>query len=92
MIDTQSTGTLDNLVWTRAEALEAGRNRYYTGEPCVRGHVDERMTRNYTCAACYKENRRAYRKKNRKKLNQKKREKERVKLVKFNNKFAALLE
>lgn len=37
---------------TRAEARAAGLKRYFTGEPCKRGHVDERQTSNNGCRAC----------------------------------------
>jgi Recombination endonuclease VII len=37
---------------TRAEALAKGLKRYFTGEPCKRGHVAERSTVNSTCFAC----------------------------------------
>lgn len=40
---------------TRAEALAQGLTRYYTGQPCLRGHVAERKTSNCCCLACKKE-------------------------------------
>lgn len=40
-------------IWmTRAEAISAGRDRYFTGTPCKWGHVAERVTHNCTCTAC----------------------------------------
>lgn len=39
-------------VTTRKEALELGLNRYFTGKPCVNGHVAERYTCNKTCVVC----------------------------------------
>lgn len=35
------------------EAREAGSSRYFTGNPCSKGHVAERLTRNATCVECY---------------------------------------
>lgn len=37
---------------SRREAQEAGASRYFTGAPCSRGHVAERLTRNASCVAC----------------------------------------
>jgi 5-methylcytosine-specific restriction endonuclease McrA len=37
---------------TRAEAKAAGLKRYYTGKPCKRGHMTERLTSNLTCVEC----------------------------------------
>jgi hypothetical protein len=37
---------------TRAEALAAGKKRYFTGKPCPRGHVAERYASKGNCAAC----------------------------------------
>lgn len=36
----------------RAAALAAGQTRFFTGEPCRRGHVAERLTANSACSAC----------------------------------------
>lgn len=38
-----------------ADACAAGVTRYRTGEPCVRGHVDDRLVSNRTCCACNRE-------------------------------------
>jgi hypothetical protein len=46
---------------TRADATSAGLKRYFTGEPCVRGHISERITINGTCHACFLENKQAAR-------------------------------
>lgn len=40
---------------TRAEARAAGLSRYFTGQPCPKGHVAERYTNNYSCVVCYRE-------------------------------------
>ena len=37
---------------SRAEAKAQGLTRYFTGKPCKRGHVSERLTSNYCCVEC----------------------------------------
>jgi 5-methylcytosine-specific restriction endonuclease McrA len=37
---------------TRQEAKAQGLTRYYTGKPCLRGHVSERLVINSTCCEC----------------------------------------
>ena len=37
---------------TRAEARAMGSARYFTGKPCINGHVDERQTKSGHCLAC----------------------------------------
>ena len=37
---------------TRKEAKSQGLTRYFTGKPCVHGHVDERKVANKTCVVC----------------------------------------
>jgi 5-methylcytosine-specific restriction endonuclease McrA len=37
---------------TRAEAIERGLKRYFTGEPCKYGHVAERLTSRSYCCVC----------------------------------------
>lgn len=39
-------------VINRKEAQSAGYVRYYTGMPCLRGHMEERSTINGCCLAC----------------------------------------
>jgi 5-methylcytosine-specific restriction endonuclease McrA len=36
----------------RCDAIAAGATRYFTGMPCTRGHVAERLVGNATCVAC----------------------------------------
>lgn len=36
----------------RQEAIKAGAPRYFTGKPCLHGHVAERYAANKTCVAC----------------------------------------
>lgn len=35
-----------------AEARMMGYPLYWTGEPCQRGHIEYRITSNYTCLQC----------------------------------------
>ena len=37
---------------TRSEAIAQGLTRYYTGEPCKRGHVAPRRVANFNCEKC----------------------------------------
>lgn len=37
---------------TRAEARRQGAKRYFTGKPCLRGHIAERQVSNLTCLEC----------------------------------------
>ena len=41
-----------HLPTTRAEALGSGSDRYFTGKPCVNGHVSARNTSNKQCRSC----------------------------------------
>lgn len=36
----------------RQEAKAQGLTRYFTGKPCVHGHIDERLIKNKTCITC----------------------------------------
>lgn len=36
----------------RKQAMELGLARYFTGVPCIHGHVDERSTKRGTCMQC----------------------------------------
>lgn len=40
---------------TREEARRQGLVRFYTGAPCRRGHVVERLTRSGICVECNRE-------------------------------------
>jgi len=40
---------------TRKEARAAGLKRYYTGKPCKRGHVAERLVSNWSCLDCLRD-------------------------------------
>lgn len=39
----------------RKAALDAGQRTYFTGAPCIRGHLSERLTLRRTCLACVAE-------------------------------------
>lgn len=43
----------------RADALARGLKRYFTGKPCKRGHVAERLTSDKTCLECAAERRKS---------------------------------
>ena len=43
----------DGPVVTRDEARLAGLKRYFTGKPCLRGHLSERHLVNGTCRTCF---------------------------------------
>ena len=42
----------DGLPRTPAEAKALGVTRYFTGQPCLRGHVAERLVSNKACQEC----------------------------------------
>ena len=43
-----------DLPKTRAEAIARGLTRYFTGEPCKRGHIAERRVSTHVCVECSK--------------------------------------
>lgn len=43
---------------TRKEAIARGLNRYFTGNPCPKGHLSERMVCDWKCVQCRIEHRR----------------------------------
>jgi 5-methylcytosine-specific restriction endonuclease McrA len=43
---------VDRPIISRADALAQGLQRYFTGEPCYRGHVVERLASNKQCVEC----------------------------------------
>jgi len=47
---------------TRREAAEAGESKYYTGKPCIHGHLGYRYTSSGICCACNVANARKYNK------------------------------
>lgn len=54
----------DSFPRSRKEALRRGVTRYFTGKSCCAGHVAPRIVFNWTCEACFKEAKWAYRKTN----------------------------
>src|ERR1035437_2842753 len=49
---------------TRKEAKENGLKRYFTGKPCIHGHIAEKFTINGRCVGCSKEGYDCWAKKN----------------------------
>lgn len=39
-------------ILTRKDAMMSGMTQYFTGEPCVNGHISYRYVQSGTCAAC----------------------------------------
>lgn len=48
---------------TRAEAKALGLKRYFTGEPCIYGHIEERHVCDFQCLECGRIKARGFRKK-----------------------------
>lgn len=48
------TMVVDLPVVLRAEAKSAGAKRYFTGKPCCRGHIVERLTVDGACLECHR--------------------------------------
>lgn len=40
---------------TRTEAKALGLKRFFTGNTCAKGHVEERLTSNGACVACHRQ-------------------------------------
>ena len=47
-----------DLPKTRKEAILVGAKRYFTGKPCINGHVAPKKTANHTCIVCQHRNHR----------------------------------
>lgn len=45
--------TVKLKVISRTDAQAQGLNRYFTGIPCKRGHITQRITINHSCCDCY---------------------------------------
>lgn len=41
------------MIIRRMDALDLGLNRFFTGLPCSKGHVSERITGTGSCVVCY---------------------------------------
>lgn len=48
------------LILNRKEAKQQKLIRYYTGKPCLQGHIAERQVSNGVCLACIKERKSVY--------------------------------
>lgn len=46
---------MPQAIISRREAQRQGVTRYFSGAPCPKGHVSERMTSNTDCVACMRE-------------------------------------
>ncbi len=53
---------------SRAKALAAGLSRFFTGKPCRRGHIDERMVSGGACRSCQRETSGTWKSHNREKV------------------------
>ena len=53
---------------TKQQALDKGLKRFFTGEPCYRGHISERFIGSEKCIACNSEVVKAYYQRNREKI------------------------
>ena len=62
---------VDNL--TMKEAIALGRTRYFTGEPCLHGHIVERLVSNRSCIECAAHRKHAWNKAEPDKVNAQKR-------------------
>lgn len=50
---------MEQQIVTRKEALDSGLTYYFTGKPCVRGHVVQRTAKRGSCILCDKERNKA---------------------------------
>lgn len=55
---------MTTTIITRQEALEKGLGTYFTGEPCLKGHIAPRITKRYKCVGCKREWEKEWRTKN----------------------------
>lgn len=51
---------MNDQIITRQDAKAQGLKRYFTGEPCKRGHVAERLVSNCVCVECAKPRKRQW--------------------------------
>lgn len=56
--------SLAKEIVTRKQARQLGLNRYFTGKPCIRGHISERRTVTKLCLECSKARAEKWRAKN----------------------------
>ena len=55
-----SSSAKSTRMTSRAEAIVLGDGKYFTGKPCVRGHVAERYVAGWACISCVSEDRAEY--------------------------------
>lgn len=53
---------------TKQQAIDKGLKRFFTGEPCYRGHVSERFIGSGKCVVCNSEIGKAYYQRHKKKV------------------------
>lgn len=77
MTDAPDASQTTRPVISQADAAAAGKVRFYTGKPCLRGHMAERSVHNGQCIECLRIHSREHRgrvretlKKARERLNQ----------------------
>ena len=56
--------SFDIPIISRKEAKEKGFTRYFTGEKCSNGHIDEKLVCNWTCITCKQLKEKEWREKN----------------------------
>lgn len=59
---------MESEIINRSQGKVLGLTRYFTGEPCLRGHIAERHVSNGNCCECHRLRSRAYDAANREKL------------------------
>lgn len=60
----------NQIITTRSQAKELGLRHYFTGKPCVRGHVEKRFTSTGQCSICMNGHSEAWRKANPEKISE----------------------
>ena len=56
--------SIDIPIISREEAKAKGLTRYFTGEKCSKGHIDEKLVSNWTCITCKQLREKEWREKN----------------------------
>jgi len=46
---------MDKEIISRDDALDRGLGRYFTGQKCKNGHIDDRNTLSGTCLGCVRD-------------------------------------
>lgn len=55
---------MEQIIITRGQAIEQGLKRYFTGKPCPKGHIVERIVNGCLCSKCVNENSKLWKSKN----------------------------